>query len=59
MYPLREGIYHGYPPPVIIASKVYIGGIYYTSNEFASLAHSFYICLKLQLIHELYSSDLP
>ena len=30
-----------------------------TRNELASLAHSFYTCLKHQLMHQLYSSALP
>ena len=33
--------------------------IYSTRNELASLAHSFYTCLKHQLMHQLYSSALP
>ena len=54
------------------ASKVYIGThiniavihypdtecIMHTRNELASLAHSFYTCLKHQLMHQLYSSVL-
>ena len=31
---------------------------YITRNELASLAHSFYTCLKHQLMHQLYSSAL-
>ena len=30
-----------------------------TRNELASFAHSFYTCLKHQLMHQLYSSALP
>ena len=33
--------------------------IVHTRNELASFAHSFYTCLKHQLMHHLYSSALP
>ena len=32
--------------------------INFTRNELASLAHSFYTCLKHKLMHQLYSSAL-
>ena len=33
--------------------------VVFTRNELASLAHSFYTCLKHQLMHQLYSLALP
>ena len=38
---------------------LYIASVTYNKSELVLLAHFFYTCLKHQLTHQLYFSDLP